>query len=194
VGANARPGRLAVVNASVLGAAGLIVAVLGFLVNSLAIRREQGDRKRQFDDEWAREWASQRPVVYPLALFEWTHRSGRYELPGNARLLPLKNGGRGVALEVKGEMTATTPDGTSYSRELLAGPIAAGDLLDARIAPNPGIEHWQHATGVIRYRDLAGGAYETRFESSLGAGGELVLTVHEQTHLTDADAPTADGP
>jgi len=173
---------------------GLAVAIAGFLVNRRAILSEQTDRKQEIDDAWAREWAAQRPVVYPLALPEWAYRSAgsRYAVAGNGRLLPLKNGGRGPALDVRGEVTASTPDGTEYSCEILASPIAADDLLDARIVPHPGIQHWENARGVIRYKDLAGGSYETRFRRSLGPGSELVLTVDEQTHVTLLESSAAD--
>jgi Bacteriophage holin family, superfamily II-like len=80
----------------IVGSIGLLVAVAGFIVNWRAIRREQSDRRQEIEDAWAREWASQRPVVYPLALPQWTDRSPA----SRARLLPLKNGGRGPALKV----------------------------------------------------------------------------------------------
>ena len=80
------------------------------------------------------------------------------------------------------------PDGTPYTCEILAGPIAAVDLLDARIVPHPGIGHWANARGVVRYRDLVGGSYETRFESKPGPGDEIAMTVYEQTHTTAAES------
>lgn len=160
----------------------LLVAIGGAVVNARAIRREETDRKEQIDAEWAREWAAQRPLVYPLALAEWAYASeGTRYRGGNARVLPLKNGGRGPALSVRGTVTATSPQGASYEREILAGTIAAGDLLDARIAPHPGVQHWNGAAGTLCYRDLAGTEYETRFECSHGPGNELVVTAHEQT-------------
>ena len=58
-------------------------------------------------------------------------------------------------------------------------------MLDARIVPHPGIEHWEKAKGIIRYSDLAGIAYETQFECSHGPGNELVMTVHEPTQLSN---------
>jgi hypothetical protein len=146
-------------------------------------------------DEWAREWARQRPVVYPLALRAWAYREagGPYEVIGSARVLPLKNGGRGPALNVTGEVSATSPDGTQYECQILGGTIAAGDLFDARIVPHPGIQHWGTATGVIRYSDLVGGLYEARFEFSLTDGNELALLVHEARHSTAVELQSRAG-
>src|SRR5229473_7998313 len=105
---------------------GLGVATIGYISNARAIHREQIDRKEQIDGEWAREWAAQRPLVYPVALPEWVYASAgaRYR-DGNSRVLPLKNGGRGPALNVHGVIVATKSGGAGYEREVLAGTIAA---------------------------------------------------------------------
>jgi hypothetical protein len=99
---------------------GLIVAVVGYLTNRSAIK-----------DAWAREWAAQRPIVYPLALHAWVSRQSPYDGAYRANLLPLKNGGRGPALNVRGTLVVSKQDG-DHEREIVAGTIAAGDLLDAR--------------------------------------------------------------
>jgi hypothetical protein len=65
----------------------LLALVTGVLADSTS--QDVRLSHRALDDAWAREWAAQRLVVYPLALPEWTYSSGRYER-GNARLLPLK--------------------------------------------------------------------------------------------------------
>ena len=70
----------------VVAGAGLAVAIAGFLVNRRAILSEQTDRKQEIDDAWAREWAAQRPVVYPLALPEWAYRSAGSRLMAPRRV------------------------------------------------------------------------------------------------------------
>ena len=130
--------------------------------------------KKQAGDAWAREWAAQRPEVYPLLVREWVHGLERYG-PVRLSVLPLKNGGRGPAIDVEGEITAVSADGTQYERKIIAGTIAPGDVLDARVAPAP-VEKWQTVSGVLRYRDLADGLYESRFEFSAAEGGELAVT------------------
>jgi hypothetical protein len=172
-------------------ALGSLLVALGSLGVALGGYRAN---RRAISDEWAREWAAQRPVVYPLALRAWANREvgGPYEVSGNGRVLPLKNGGRGPALNVSGEVTATTASGTRYERQIIAGTIAAGDLFDARIVPHPGIEHWGTAKGAIRYGDLAGGFYESRFECSHAPGGELVMVVHDPTHTPGGSVNSPD--
>ena len=168
---------------------GLLVAVLGYFFNSRAIHQEQADRAAAIDAGWASEWAAQRPVVYPLALPDWVYSTAGTRYEGqNSRLLPLKNGGRGLALNVEGRLQAVSPDGTSYDREILAGTIAAGDLLDSRLAPPPGVDNWIGAHGVIEYADLAGNRWETRFEVAEGAGGEIVISAHEPTVIPKVPA------
>jgi hypothetical protein len=163
----------------------LVVSIRGNRVNARAIEREQSDRKQQIDDEWAREWAAQRPLVYPVVLREWAYagEGTNYRL-GNKRVLPLKNGGRGPALNVRGVVTALSPESTTYECELLAGTIAAGDFLDARLVPHPGVINWLGASGTLRYSDLVGGEYETRFDFAQNPHGEIAVTVHEQSTVS----------
>jgi hypothetical protein len=179
--------------ALVVALGSLLVAVLGFIVNARAIRREQADRTAQIEAEWAREWAAQRPVVYPVGLPEWAYASeGSPYRGGNAMLLPIKNGGRGPALNVHGEISVAPPESQPYERTVLAGTIAAGDLLDARVVPYPGVHHWLHADGVLRYSDLAGTDWETRFEMTAGPDNSIVVTSEEPKPLSpEAKAPPA---
>jgi hypothetical protein len=135
--------------------------------------------RKGLDDEWGREWARQRPLVYPYTPVEWAQG----HQPRKTVLL-LKNGGRGPALNVRGAVTATSHD-EQYTRAIVAGTIAAGDSLEARIEA-PGIDDWSTASGVLSYSDLAGGDYEARFEFELGPGDELSVTIHEATHVTPA--------
>jgi hypothetical protein len=162
-----------------------LIGLAGFLVNWRQIRAERADRKEQSEAEWAREWAAQRPLVYPLPLREWVMATdGPPYFGSNAMSIPLKNGGRGPALDVHVAVEARSqPDGAWYQRETLRATIAAGDLFNARISPNPGIQHWIGSKGVVRYRDLAGGWYETPFEGVPGPGGEIDLRVGEAQQL-----------
>src|SRR5579859_4130597 len=85
-----------------VGGGGLAVAIVGYRSNRGAI-----------GDAWAREWAAQRPVIYPLLLDEWLSGQGdAYPGSSNRRLFPLKNGGRGPALNVTGVLTVTSGDHT----------------------------------------------------------------------------------
>src|SRR4051794_1491895 len=85
--------------------AGVVIALAGSFVNGWQIRSERNDRKQQISDEWAKEWAAQRPVVYPLPTQSWASPlDGPPYFGSNAKLVPLMNGGRGPALNVHGEI------------------------------------------------------------------------------------------
>jgi hypothetical protein len=155
------------------GATTLVAGVTLWLVT--ATRGMVGAAKKGLEDDWAREWAAQRPVVYPLASVEWAQG----HIPRKT-VLPLKNGGRGPALNVHGAVTAGVGEGR-YERAIIAGTIAAGDVLEARVE-EPGIHDWSTASGVLRYSDLVGGTYESGFGCSLSSGGELMVNVDEQVH------------
>lgn len=173
----------------IVGGSGLAIAILGYRSNREAI-----------GDAWAREWAAQRPVVYPLVvdrvedwdtLVEVTPITGE----GLLHLLPVKNGGRGPALNVRGTLTAPPGDGEE-EHQLLGTTIAAGDLLNMRIVPplsSPLDESAADIHGTITYRDLAGSTWEQHFtfrRNGAGAGMDLELAEPIQ-HLGEAGAAAA---
>jgi hypothetical protein len=165
----------------VIGGGGLAVAILGYRSNRKAI-----------EDSWVREWAAHRPVVYPVLLDEWLSGSGAaYQQGGHKRLLPLKNGGRGPALNVRGVLTVTA-DNNDHVHEILASTIAAGDLLNARLVPTcEAPADWSSARGTITFSDLAGGAWEQPFDFNKGPHGELELRVQEPTQTVLVARATA---
>lgn len=168
----------------IIGLGGLVVAIMGYWSNRGAI-----------GDAWAREWAAQRPVIYPLLLDEWlsSHGDG-YQDSSRGRLFPLKNGGRGPALNVTGKLTVTSGT-SSLEHQILGGTIAPGDLLNARLVPASGPPaEWAGAHGAIAYGDLVGGAYEQRFSFTKETGGELKLTLDKTTHQTGSVARSPNAP
>lgn len=155
----------------VVGGGGLAVAILGYRSNRKAI-----------EDAWVREWAAHRPVVYPVLLDEWLSGSGTaYQHGRHKRLIPLKNGGRGPALNVRGSLTVTTESG-QHVHEILASTIAAGDLLNARLVPPcDAPTGWSGAQGMVTFRDLSGGTWQQPFDFKKSSHGELELDVQEPT-------------
>ena len=154
-------------------------------------RGQAATLKQELSDAWAREWAAQRPVVYPVPLPEWTYASegSAYRL-GNARVLPIKNGGRGPAFGVHGEVHTRDPrDGIAYDRQILAGTLGVGDALDARLVPHPGIQHWLGAVGVLRYHDLVGDEWQTRFRVVEGPGNEMSFEINPPVTTAAAGEP-----
>src|SRR5262249_51887065 len=86
-----------------IGGGGLAVAIMGYRSNHRAV-----------GDAWTGEGAAQRPVVYPVPLDEWlSGHGGAYQASSNSRLFPLKNGGRGPALNVVGVLTVTSGNNTT---------------------------------------------------------------------------------
>jgi len=148
------------------------IALAGFVVNAAAIRGEQSDRKQAIGDAWAREWAAQRPVVYPLA---------GDKLVGTR--LPLKNGGKGPALNVAVDLEYDNKGKLESLGRITAGNIAAGDVENA-VSGLGLMPAWHLISGQITCTDLAGGRYTTPFKFAQGPRGELELTVGEQLHTT----------
>ncbi len=105
--------------------------------------------------------AGYRPNVFPITPWEWTQNAGRY---GGARnvLLPLKNSGPGVALNVNAELYWRSPDSPqSIQTEIATGTIAPADESDARLTR--GISNWEDVRGFVSYRDLMGQEWRTHF-------------------------------
>jgi hypothetical protein len=171
----------------------LIVAAVAAAVSALATVVAVRVAKKSNEDRWAFEWAGQRPVVYPLLSLDWLRGAGAYVNPlamsGQAcrGLLPLKNGGRGPALNVRLTVTSATGE---YSSDVVVGTIGVGDLLDAQLAA-PGIDKWSGATGTLSYTDLVEGGYEMPFTVSEDAGQLEVVVVGKVTHTRPQPASPA---
>jgi hypothetical protein len=108
---------------------GLVISVLSYFSSRGAISREQTDREKAIDDAWSFEWASQRPVVYPVL-------SG---VVSGSTALPLKNGGRGPALNVVAELEYRNQDGKPDGAwRRVVGTIAAGRRRNSDHRPERG--------------------------------------------------------
>src|SRR2546423_5119072 len=126
----------------VVAAVSVGIALAGFLVSARSIRTERDDRREGMGDAWAREWAAQRPVVYP--------RLPAVNPSGGQVYLKLKNGGRGPALNVEGDLTLREDEGEHRWGGLSVGAIAAGDeevgpLAGPRLSPP-----WSRISGELR--------------------------------------------
>lgn len=147
--------------------------------NSAAIRREQSDREDQIGYFWASEWARQRPVVYPVLTKGWLNTQAG--VAPFEEFLPLKNGGRGPALNVRGAITEAMPNGQMQDHRMASGTIAPGDMVEARL-PAPGVRYWSSAAGQLEYTDLAGGSYTVPFVVSNEANGVWEVIVGDTVH------------
>ena len=105
--------------------------------------------------------AGHRPTVFPVAPWEWAQARERFAGVRN-QLLPLKNSGPGVALNVTGELYWIPPGTTSPVRvEIAQGTIAAGDQVEALLTAS--IANWEDVRGFVSYRDLMGQEWRTHF-------------------------------
>ena len=122
--------------------------------------------------------ANLRAFVYPEGSAEWAQARGEWAGVGNQWALPLRNGGPGLALNVSG--TARWP-ATKTETTLMAGSIAPGARFNARPAA-PVTGGWADSVGELRYSDLNGDKWVTRFKLKLGDGNQLYAE-HEPPEL-----------
>jgi hypothetical protein len=161
----------------VVAVGGVVIAVATYFANRQAITREQVDRKKAIDDAWAFEWAAQRPVVYPVL--------SRIQ---DVAQLPVKNGGRGPALNVVADLEHHDKAGKfTGSWDTVIGTVAVGDIEGGWFAHGGPFHSWDGISGVLRYGDLAGGEHITPFRFSRSPGGYLELRIEEQQHRTAAE-------
>jgi hypothetical protein len=109
--------------------------------------------------------AALRAQVYPESSAEWAQGSGEWA-GETSRKLPLRNGGPGLALNVTGSITIEGIDSTT---PLYAGSIAPGGTLNAR-PPAPLAAGWGKVSGELRYNDLNGDEWVTRFRMRMSEG------------------------
>jgi hypothetical protein len=141
--------------------------------------------------------ASLRAYVYPESTAEWTlgnapggYTTGVSSGIGN-KVLPLRNGGPGIALNVEGDIRAGT-QGETFA--IYAGSIAPGQPLVARLARaiEGGWGAWAGTWhGALRYGDLNDDYWTTRFTLTTREG-QLVFE-HEPPAPSVAQADGEDG-
>jgi hypothetical protein len=123
--------------------------------------------------------ASLRAYVYPESTAEWAWGAREWAEGFRDRVLPLRNGGPGVALNVGGHVDR----GTEGERiELYAGSIAPGHTINARPARQieGGWGSWDGTWhGELRFGDLNDDHWITHFTITVGAGGGQIVVQHE---------------
>ena len=123
---------------------------------------------------------STRPVVYPNCTHEFTSGTSPPYDVYRLHLLPLKNGGPGIALNVRG--VCFVPGSPEIRIEIAGGTIAAGDTLDARLE-TPLSSGWNGVKGMVRYEDIEGQLWGTQFTFGRG-GGQLTCSHDPPERLT----------
>ena len=135
----------------------------------VALQREQiarADRAHVFPST---------PTGWAIGAVEWQGR--------RAGVLPIKNGGPGLALNVNGKVYWRNQGAGEAWRTvtIYAGTIASGDEVEARLSAN--VNGWADAIGYLFHSDLAGEGWLTEFKYILGDGNQLVCE-HKAPELT----------
>jgi hypothetical protein len=110
--------------------------------------------------------------VYPWVPTDWAIGSDYWADHPRLEALPLRNGGRGLARNVKGKASALG-EGVFIRAEIYAGTIAAGEQVTGRLSREMRTG-WSSASGEISFVDEQDTEWVTRFRFSTGEGNQLV--------------------
>jgi hypothetical protein len=107
--------------------------------------------------------ASQTPYVFPAPTVEWTDGIGAYAEGRWNEVLPVRNGGSGVALNVRGRLMWGPPSGTHIP--LVRANLGPGDHQDMRINWAGGSKQleWHGVSGFLDYEDATNRQWRTEF-------------------------------
>jgi hypothetical protein len=108
-----------------------------------------------------------RPCVYP---FSNRYLEPVYEAmgdPGHLLVLPLQNGGQGLALNVTGRVYWA-----SGNAALATTTLAAGDNVELPLRSDVPVDQGE-IWGELEYRDIRGRSWQTRFTIEIGPDGKL---------------------
>jgi hypothetical protein len=128
--------------------------------------------------------AAQRPRVFPAPPTAWT--DGADEYAGRwPQLLPVKNGGPGVALNVRLRLQWPPPSGIFV--QSVTTNLAPGDFTDLRLdwgaTPNT---DWNNITGKLTYEDVVGALWQTEFRVFVEHDRYRYIELYETRLLTRA--------
>ena len=151
-----------------------------------AVREESTAVAEQVDLQREQMQAALRPVVYPVTPADWAMGGG---VMANRRevLLPLANGGPGVALNVGGRIWKPADGGPIYAR-LFAGSIGPGMQQDARLEPT-WTTGWDGTDGYLSYWDILGIQWITDFSCTRGVGEQLSIEAKPPRRADDPFGP-----
>jgi hypothetical protein len=99
--------------------------------------------------------ASERPAVYPITPHDWLETIG-----DGGRWLSFRNGGTGIARNVRGKIWWHTEGGEAA---LLGQTLGANDHARLRVGDQKRIGQWSGAEGYVKYEDVRGVEWQSRF-------------------------------
>ena len=141
----------------------------------LVTKRSVDAAKDEIGIERRRIEAGQWPRVFPMPLDRWVASRESYSGGQSSRVLPIKNGGTGVALNVHGQLDFTGQGGPVV--ELVNTSLGANDTIDIVLdwpTPEAGIYwqgegligDWSDCTGWLDYEGVGGESWRTSFRIS----------------------------
>jgi hypothetical protein len=98
------------------------------------------------------------------------------------RLLPVANGGPGVALNVMGHLMCRERGGYRSS-QIIAGSVGPGTQQEARLENE--WSGWQGTVGYLRYWDLIGDEWITDFSCNIAVGHQLSIEAKPPRRAAD---------
>jgi hypothetical protein len=170
-------------------AIGTIAVAVATLLLALVTRRSVRTATDELRLERERLTASQWPRVFPNPPLTWSEGAPPYNQDPRpwASVLPVKNGGPGVALNVRARLDWPAPAGVHV--ESVPTSLAPDDSADLRI--NWGVQprtDWADVSGTLTYSDITGAVWQTQFRVSLGNFDRRIVDVGETIRL-GADPP-----
>jgi hypothetical protein len=143
--------------------------------------------------ERQRVTAAQTPRVFPAPPIEWTEGTEPYtHNPRHwADVLPVKNGGPGVALNVRARLEWPAPGGVNV--ETVPTSLAPGDSADLRINWGGKAEtDWSNVVGTLTYEDVAHVVWQTDFHITTKTLNRRIVDVRDTIRLAadPAQVPT----
>jgi hypothetical protein len=170
-------------------AIGTIAVAVATLALAWVTRRSVRTATDELRLERQRLTAAQWPRVFPNPPLTWSEGAPPYNQDPRpwASVLPVKNAGPGVALNVRARLDWSAPAGVHV--ESVPTSLAPDDSADLRI--NWGVQprtDWADVSGALTYSDITGAVWQTHFHVSIGNFDRRIVDVGETIRLA-ADPP-----
>jgi hypothetical protein len=164
-------------------AIGTIAVAVATLALAWVTRRSVRTATDELRLERERLTASQWPRVFPNPPLTWSEGAVPYNQDPTPwpSVLPVKNRGPGVALNVRARLDWPARAGGVHV-ESVPTSLAPDDSADLRI--NWGVEprtDWADVSGALTYSDITGAVWQTQFHVSIGNFDRRIVDVGETT-------------
>jgi hypothetical protein len=127
---------------------------LGVAVGTISLAFVTWRLARQAKQELER---ADRPCVYPITPHAWLEEE---RLGAGGRFLSFRNGGRGIAKNVRGEFWWHDTDGHA---ELVNQTLGPGDHFRVWLRDEKRVTRWYGAEGYVVYEDVSDVQWQSRF-------------------------------